>query len=182
MVALALLTGACQTRDPYVTGTVKRADGGAWRVETTQDRVTGERHPSAYVMAMASSSKVDYPKLSALELSCFAGDPIVRLAFRFKVGSSRASEFGYRFDEKPGREATVRYLANYMTVVMEDKADVAAFAKDLKDSARLYVRINSLTHGRTAVEYPVAGGEGAMIAGFAQCPLAPDKTAKRAGS
>jgi hypothetical protein len=43
-----------------------------------------------------------FPKNALLQLVCFKNEPIVRFALEVKIGSTRNSELGYRFDEKPG--------------------------------------------------------------------------------
>jgi hypothetical protein len=57
-----------------------------------------------------------------LQLSCFKGSPIIRrLGFVVRVGSTRNSVLGYRFDDKPGREVEARFLQGHRTVVIEDE-------------------------------------------------------------
>jgi len=69
-----------------------------------------------------------------LELGCFKGKPSVGFAFAFDVGSTKDSEFGYRFDAKPGRQISPRFLSKHKTIVIEAKADVEQFAAELTAS------------------------------------------------
>ena len=43
-----------------------------------------------------------FQKNAFLQLGCLKNEPIVRVALEVKIGSTRNSELGYRFDEKPG--------------------------------------------------------------------------------
>jgi hypothetical protein len=96
----------------------------------------------------------------------------VRFAFYFKVGSDTNSMLGYRFDDKPGHDnVNVRFLQQYKTVVIEDKAEVIRFASELAGSRALVVRIRSINAGRTLAEFSVDGANAALEAGFAGCPL-----------
>ncbi len=62
-------------------------------------------------------------------------------AFAFDVGSAKDSEFGYRFDAKPGRQISPRFLSTRKIIVIEAKADVARFTAELTASNVLYVQI-----------------------------------------
>ena len=166
----ATALGAC-ARDPYVS-TANTAPSGNWRIERQIDRITGAPISSALLTTRNSSnSAAPYPKPATLQLTCFGKQPIVRFAFEFKVGSERTSLLGYRFDEKPGREISARFLQDDKSVVIDDKAAVVQFASDLISSQDLYVRIRSLKDGRSTADFKVDGSQGAIEAGFAGCPL-----------
>lgn len=95
--------------------------------------------------------------------------------FEFDVGTSNDSEFGYRFDKKPGHQIGPRFLSNRSTVIIEAKEDVAQFVSGLAASNALLIQIRSLTNGQTTAEFDVGGAKEAIAAAFAGCPL------KRAG-
>lgn len=184
MCVAAVTLGSCVTaRDPYVSSAGAKPVGN-WRIERQQDRVTGAPLSSAFLMtASSSNSAVDFPRPAQMQLSCFKDEPVVRLSFNFKVGSNRNSMLGYRFDDKPGREAEARFLQDFRTVMIEDTAEVAQFVKELATSKVLYVRIRSLNAGRTAAEFKLDGAPAAIEAAYADCPLPADKPrAKRAGA
>lgn len=79
---------------------------------------------------------------------------------------------GYRFDDKPGRDdVRARILHGYQVMVIEDRAAVADFIRDMAGSRTLYIRIRSLNAGCTTAEFDLAGSTAAIEAGFAACPL-----------
>ena len=173
VLGVALAIGGCM-RDPYVTSEGEALSGN-WRIARQADRVTGTTLPSAGIVALASNSFADFPKPSMMQLTCFDGKPLVRFGFEFKVGSDVNTTLGYRFDDKPGRDniAGTRFMLKSDTVLIEDPADVARFVDDMRGSQMLYVRIRSITHGRTTIEYKLDGSEPAIKAAFADCPLPP---------
>ena len=176
---LALPLAGCPARDPIVS-TSTPAPVGNWRIERQTDRITGAPLSSAFLTTRNSSnSAVAFPQPAMMQLSCFKQAPLVRLGFQFKIGSNVNSEFGYRFDEKPGREIKARFLMDFKTVVIEDKADVAQFLGELETSAVLYVRIRSLNMGRSSAEFRLEGGAEAIKEALAGCPFSPAQTAKR---
>ena len=175
----ALILSACAARDPIVS-TSQATPSGNWRLERQIDRITGAPLASAFLMTPnASNSAVEFPRPAMLQLSCLKSEPVVRFGFEFKVGSNRNASLGYRFDEKPGRETDARFLQDYKTVVIEDKAELAQFVSELATSNVLYVRIRSLNFGRTAAEFRLAGAPAAIEAGFSGCELATGRTVKR---
>ncbi len=170
LVGVALLTAACQMRDPYVSLS-DTTRSGAWQIDRQTDRVTGATLPSAATMGTASSSNDPYPRWAQLQLTCFEKQPLVRFAFAFKVGSDKNSTLGYRFDDKPGHDsANSRILTGYTVAVIEDRAEVIRFVEELATSQILYVRIRSLNAGRTSAEFKLDGAPAAIAAGFADCP------------
>jgi hypothetical protein len=167
----ALLLGACVARDPTVS-TANAVPSGNWKIERQVDRITGAPLSSAFLMTRTvSNSTVVFPQPAMLQLLCFKSQPTVRIAFPFKVGSVHNSEFGYRFDEKPGHEAVARFLAGYTTVIVDDKAEVAQFVSELATSNELYVRIRSLTAGRSTADFRLDGAPAAISAAYAGCPV-----------
>ena len=182
LVILALLLSACAGRDPYVSNAAA-VPSGNWQIDRQVDRITGAPLSSAMLMTNRSSnSAVDFPHPAGLQLTCFKDEPIVRLSFDFKVGSNRNAFLGYRFDDKPGREVDARFLQNFTTVVIEEKADVAQFVSELATSEILYVRIRSLNFGRTTAEFRLNGAPAAIEAGYAGCSLSTDKPPRRRGA
>jgi hypothetical protein len=175
-VMLALLLGACSGRDPLVSNAGAKPVGN-WRVEHQTDRITGAPLSSAFVIAPgASNSAVDFPRPASMQISCFKDQPTIRFGFEFKVGSNRNSVLGYRFDDKPGRDVQARFLQNDMVVVIEDKAEVEAFLKELAASNLLYVRIRSLNAGRSTAEFRLDGAPAAIESALAGCyPPAPPR-------
>jgi hypothetical protein len=171
---MAMVLGACATPDPYVANPATTTSGN-WKIEKQVDRITGVPVPSAMlVIDNASNSFAEYARPASMQLTCFEGKPMVRFAFEFKVGTDPNSIIGYRFDEKPGHDnVATRFLQEYRTVVIEDRAAVAAFANELATSSVLIIRIRSLAAGRTTAEFKLDGAPAAIEAAFAGCPLTP---------
>lgn len=167
-VLVAALLGGC-VRDPFVEFD-QDTRSGDWWIARAIDRVTGDELPAAYVFASASNSNEDFPLASSLQLTCLGQQPIVRFAFAFKLGRTRNSVLGYRFDDKPGHENVPSRIATQV-VVIEDKAAVAQFVSELKGSSKLYMRLRSLTAGRSSAEYPLVGSEEAVQAAFSKCSM-----------
>jgi hypothetical protein len=94
----------------------------------------------------------------------------VRFSFEGKVATTQSNEFGYRFDDKPGRQITAGFLGNDRVAVIEDSAAVAQFLDDLAAAKTLYVRVRSLGFGRTTAEFNVEGAAVAIAATTAHCP------------
>jgi hypothetical protein len=176
---LALPLAGCLGRDPIVSSSAA-APVGNWRVERQTDRITGVPISSAILTTRNSShSEVPFPQPAEPQLACFKEAPIVRLVFGFKIGSNVNSEFGYRFDDKPGHDIKARFLMDYHTVVIEKPAEVAQFLDEMQSSGVLYVRIRSLNMGRSAAEFRLEGASDAIKEALAGCPPAPAQTAKR---
>jgi hypothetical protein len=172
------MLGGC-ARDPYVT-----ADGetmaGNWFIAHQTDRVTGAELPSAIVFALASNSYVDYPRASQMQLTCVDRKPVVRFAFDFRIGNDRDSVLGYRFDARPGHEnVEARVLRGQKILILEDDTALALFLSELPGASKVYVRVRSMTLGRTAAEYELDGSAAAMRAAYADCPMPPPPGPKR---
>ena len=175
----APLLGGCSARDSYVSAAVA-TPAGNWRIERAVDPITRAPLSSALLTTRASSnSAVPFPRPAMLQLTCFKGEPLVRFSFEFKVGSGRNSVLGYSFDETPGRETNARFLQDYKTAVIEDKAEVAPFVKELAAAKVLHVRIRSLNAGRTTAEYHLDGARAAIEAAFVECPLSGARRAQQ---
>ena len=78
-------------------------------------------------------------------------------------------------DKVPGS----RVLPGHQVIVIEDRAAVADFIRDLNGSRVLYVRIRSLNAGRSTAEFNLDGSAAAVQAAFAGCPLTPPVEAGR---
>jgi hypothetical protein len=177
IVAMAALPlAACAPRDPYVSSLNTNTTGN-WRVERQVDRVTGAPISSAFLNTRAvSNSAIIFPRPAQMQLLCFKQQPAIRIVFNFKVGSNKNSEFGYRFDEKPGRQPEVRFVDDFKSVVIEDKAEVAQFVSEMVTSNVLYMRIRSLNAGRSSAEFHLDGAPAAIAAAFASCPVTQSAT------
>src|SRR4029078_1774071 len=172
-----LLLAGCAARDPVVSMS-EIGPAGNWQIEKTTDRVPGQPISNAMMMSLASHSSQPFPHKSMLQLQCFKSDPIVRVLFDTKIGSTRNSEVGYRFDDKLGREtATVRFVDDDKSFVIEDPTELASFIPELNRSHVLYFRIRSFTSGRTGVEFKLDGADAAVAAAYASCPLKPPQPA-----
>jgi len=172
-----LLLAACAGRDPVVSLS-ETSPAGNWQIEKTIDRVTGQPISNAMLMSLASHSSQPFPHKSILQLQCFKSEPIVRVLFETKIGSSRNAEVGYRFDDKPGKDsAAVRFVDDSKSFVIEDRAELASFIPELTRSHVVYFRIRSFTSGRTSVEFKLDGAGAAVAAAYANCPLKPPEAA-----
>jgi hypothetical protein len=169
-IALGLLLGAC-ARDSYVSTSANTQPSGNWKIERQTDRITGKAISSALLQTRnAAHSSVNFAQAAGLQLTCFENHPVVRISFDHKIGSDKNSTLGYRFDEKPGRDDVAsRTLLGYQVIIIDDKAAVSQFVDDLAGSNTLYVRIRSLSAGRTTAEFRLDGSEAAVQAAFADC-------------
>lgn len=179
LLPISLLLAACQTKDAFVTSPGRAESIGDWKIENQTDRVTNQPLSSAFVMAMASNSMTGNPKPAQLQLLCFDKQPVVRFAFEFKIGAELNSEFGYRFDDRPGHDNIgVRILKGNNVAMIEERAAVQRFVDELANSHMLFVRVRSLNMGRTAAEFKIDGAPKAIEAAFANCPIVPTKPAR----
>ena len=174
---VAFVLGGCAL-DPFVTigGETYTSYAGNWLIEDNVDPITGIAVPSARVFTIRSSSaSLEYfAKPASMQLTCSDKDPVVKFSYDFKVGSSPNSIFGYRFDEKPGHDnVNVRFLHNAKAIVIEDRATVVQFVRDMESTKRLVVRSRSFNAGRSVTEFDVDGSAPAIKAAFASCPLEP---------
>jgi hypothetical protein len=153
-------------------------DAGNWKIERGHDRILGK--PSAVAQLNARSRNAheaerrylhDQLQIGSLQLTCFDNAPVIRLEFSHRIGSNRTSTLSYRFDENPGRDAKVRFLATYKIAVIEDAKEVAQFVEQLRASNKLYVRIVSHVAGTSDVEFALKGAPAAVDAAFQSCPV-----------
>ena len=175
-----LLLGACVTRDPAVSVS-NATTSGNWKIERQIDRITGTPLPSAQLMtANSSNSAVTNARPAGLQLTCFEQKPLVRISFEFKIGTDNNTILGYRFDDKPGHDNVAsRILGGHQVIVIEDRASVADFIRDMSGSRTLYVRIRSLNAGRSTAEFKLDGSDAAVKAAFADCPLSGEPAKRR---
>lgn len=82
---------------------MEKPDYGRWTVEPRTDPLTGAPIATAYIKIDRLDFITGRVNSPALQLMCFRGAPVVRIAFNVKVGSNRSAELTYRFDDRPGR-------------------------------------------------------------------------------
>lgn len=174
LVAAALL-GGCAL-DPFVTilGETYTGYAGNWLIEDNIDPITGTSVPSARILTIRSSSaSLDlFAKPATMQLTCSGTDPVIKFAYDFRIGSSLNSIFGYRFDERPGRDTiNARFLLHAKSVVIEDRATVAQFIKDMEGATKLVVRTRSFNAGRSVTEFDVSASVLPVQKAFAGCPF-----------
>lgn len=174
---LALALAACAGASAPVTSPVASAPpAGEWKIERREDRIAGKPQATALLITRSRNARIARERpglgqLASLQLLCFDNRPIVRLHFNYRVGSKRSAKVAYRFDDKPGRNAPVRFLPDFQTMVIEDEEDVARFAAELRAADVLVVRVASLIVGQSVAEFRVGGAPAALEAAFADCPL-----------
>lgn len=176
---LALVLGGC-ANNAYFTSQNSTASGN-WRIDQKIDRVTGAPVAGAVVDTLNSSQTGQFATRPAfIQLTCFERQPIVRIAFQFKIGADRNTNLGYRFDDKPGHDdVDSRVLFGNQVIVIENRPAVSQFIADLAGSNVLYLRLRSLGGTGTTAEFKVNGGEAAAQAAYADCPLTPDPPVRR---
>ena len=180
-IAFGALLSAC-VRDPIVTAANTTAAGN-WRIEREVDRITGAPISSAHLgTRTVSNASVVFPPPADIQLTCFKDQPVIVFAFLFKIGSTRNAELSYRFDDKPGHMAQVRFTDDYQRAVIEDRNEVARFTDEMATSNVLYVLIRSINRGRTSAEFRPEGAPAAIGAAFAGCPLNAGLPAKRSNT
>jgi hypothetical protein len=165
----ACVLGGCVTTTP---------DAGNWKIERGYDRILGKPTGVAELTARSRNEQQRerlYPRgelqLGSLHLVCFDNAPVVRFHFNHRVGSNRTSTLSYRFDEKPGRDVSVRFMQTYSTAVMEDPQEVSRFVEELRTSGKLYIRIMSHVAGTSTVEFSLKGAPLAIEAAYQTCPV-----------
>jgi hypothetical protein len=171
MAMIAGVLGSCAARDPAVSSSDTMAAGN-WKIERPIDRITGAPLASAMLSTPSSHTSEPFPKHVLMQLTCFNQAPLIRFAFEVKVGTTRNAVLGYRFDDKPGHEINARFLNDDKVAVIEDGADVTQFIDELSSAQLLYLRIRSLSFGRTTAEFHLDGAPAAIAAAFANCPAA----------
>ena len=173
VVILACCVGGCMTAGggPSTTTVTAAPSAGDWKIDRKLDPVTGVGIGAWVASSRVTSRTRVFPRPAFVQLLCFKNEPLVRLKFDERIGSNRSASLAYRIDENPGREPAVRFLSDYKTVVIEDRKDVAAFAKDVATASEFRVSITSLTVGKTSATFPVRGAPAAIEAAFAECPI-----------
>ncbi len=153
---------------------------GNWRIERRADSIAGANSTAVLPLNYSANFLTGELRTGELRLLCFKRQPVVRIAFNYKIGSNKTAALAYRFDDNPGHEAEARFLQDYKTVVIEDLPEVGRFLAELKSANKLFVRIDSLTIGRTNIELGVEGAPAAIDAALAQCPLSAAQPERRA--
>jgi hypothetical protein len=177
-ITASLLAACVTTRDSYVSNANAKV-AGDWRIETAVDPITRKRLASAFVTTLSSHSLVPYPQAAMLQLTCFDNERVVRFSFETKVGSNRNSVLGYRFDENSGRETKARFLQNDRIVMLEDRAEVEQFTRELATAKVVHIRIRSMNTGRSTADFRVNGAPAAIEAAFAECAPRNDPPTRR---
>lgn len=171
LAGAAILLAACGHSNYAHPGLVPV---GKWTIEQNIDPITNAPVSDSILPTMhVANSNVPFPPPAKMQLMCFKQRPTVFVSFGIKIGSSRNAEVGYRFDEKPGHEPTVRIVDDYKSLIIEDPKEVAQFVNELATSDTLVLRIRSLNAGRTSAEFKVAGAPDAIAAAYVNCPLKP---------
>ena len=145
---------------------------GTWKIEQRTDRVTGTPSTTSTLNVNAISPITGNLYTGELQLLCFKNQPVVRIAFNYKIGSNRSAAMAYRFDDNPGREAEARFLLYFWTIVIEDPAEVARFIEVMKPASMMFLRVDSLVVGRTTMQLAVRGAPAAIDAAYSTCPPA----------
>jgi hypothetical protein len=148
----------------------ERPGAGNWKFVKRTDLVLGTVTVVRLYLQSYDFNKNEI-EYTELELSCFKQQPVVKLQFPFKVGSNRSATLAYRFDEKPVRESSARFLQDFRTIVLEDKNEVADFIKELGTAQMLALSVDSLIVGRTSLRLKVQGAPQAIEAAYAACPV-----------
>jgi hypothetical protein len=176
VVFAALSLGACASSETLTTALAPEAAGSAvdWKIERRADRVS-DVSTAVYVRTSGFDNAGWRFHNTILQLMCFKGEPIVRVAFDLKVGSSRSASVAYRFDDRPPREVAARFLNDYRTVIIEDRDEVARFAAEISTAEKVTIRISSLIAGQTSIGFRVRGGAAAIETAYADCPLQNDR-------
>lgn len=181
-LVLALALSACGSHTvglappPETTGAASASAAppqatGKWRFNRNVDRATGQSVGKAFV----ETDQVTllrgqlFAKPAFVQLQCFKDKPIIVVTFSQKVGANRSAQFSYRFNDKPPRQAKVRFHRDQMTIEIEDHASVQQFVADLHDAKKLFVSIDSLVIGPTRAIFPVESAGPAIAHGFANC-------------
>jgi hypothetical protein len=164
-VLLALWLCAC------TAGSSTGPSAGNWAISQQIDRISGGNTTKARLTAFTVSGNRQHLGLADIQLQCFDKRPIVRLSYPFRVGANSSAIVEYRFDQHPGRKANARFMPDFRTVVIDDRAEVTQIADGLSSSAVLYVRISSLYAGRAEAEFRVPGAGIAIDAAYGECPL-----------
>ena len=150
---------------------------GEWKVENRADQVANRPQYSAILVSRSRNARVETETFAiqyvSLQLLCFDHAPVVRFEFTHKIGANRNSRLAYRFDSNPGRDADVRILQDFRTIVIEDPRMVKTFVDELRGATQLHVQVSSLNFGMTVAEFKVEGAPVAIDAAYSGCPAQP---------
>lgn len=179
-IALAgCVTDSVGLTSPAANASAAAPSPGAWKFDQRVDRATGKSVGKAYVVTTRVTIRSGriFPKPAGLQLECFKDKPVVLIKFTQRVGSNRSASMSYRFDEKTPHSATIRFLPDQKSFVIEDPAAIRQFVEELNTANMLYVTVDSLVDGATRAEFPVQSAGPAIEAGFEGCPLSPQQNA-----
>jgi hypothetical protein len=173
---LALSVGACASTDATAPAALS---AGNWKIERSVDRISGAPAARVFLSTTAGNSRSRRAAPAIVQLMCYEERPIVRFAFDFRVGINKTAFLEYRFDAIAGRKANADILPDHKTILIAaDWAEVSQFVDALAASSILFVRVSSLSDGRTEAEFRTGGAPGAIETAYAACPL-PRSTAGR---
>jgi hypothetical protein len=146
---------------------------GAWKIDPRYDRISGATEATARLTQQIVDPRTLVSHAAILQLACFKGGPVVRFAFDFNIGSANSTTLSYRFDDKPGHPNVKAKLngRGIKVLLIDDRAAVAQFVDELATSSILYLRVVSLTAGRTNLNFRVSGAPAAIEASYATCPI-----------
>jgi hypothetical protein len=152
---------------------VPSSNTGLWKIDQRYDRITGTLAPTAMLRKQVVDPYTLVFHEAMLQLICFNGAPVVRFAFDFNIGSANSTTLSYRFDDKPGHPNVKAKLIGrgIKVLLIEERAAVAQFVNELATSNVLYLRIASMTAGRTNLDFRVTGAAAAIEASYAVCPI-----------
>ena len=159
-----LLLTAC------ITPGSERPGAGEWRFVKRSDPVLGTT-TAVRLYISRYDFKSETIVYTELELMCFKQQPVVRIHFPHKIGSSRSATLSYRFDERPVRESEAHFLQDFSTVVLEDTDEVAEFIKNLGTAQTLSLSVSSLVVGQTWARFKVQEASQAIETAYAECPV-----------
>src|SRR5581483_6085387 len=137
---------------------------GKWSIAERTDPITGRPAARVFLETTAYNGRTHRKGPAIVQLVCNNNQAAVRFAYWYRIGSNSTASLQYRFDKTPGGTVEARFLPDFKTVVIEEKAAVAAFVQMLERSSYLYVRVLSLPFGHTIAEYRTEGAPAAIAA------------------
>ena len=168
VLAASMLSGCAA--GGAVGATAQASTAGNWQITRGVDRVTGGTLTKVSLSASrTANTRYSSTPNALLQFACLKGQLIPHFQFAFQVGSKADSEILYRFDDRSSHSIQGHILRGLKIVVIDDKRETGPFLAELEQSAVLYLIVNSLTQGRTAAEFPVAGASAALAAVRAVC-------------
>jgi hypothetical protein len=156
------LLGACAGTNPLGPG-AEVMSSGEWQISKATDSVSGEKAANIQLISnKTSQGSLTFPGGAKLQLVCFNGQAVAHFQFGFQIGSKADSEISYRFDDKPAHTIKPHILRGLEMMVIENKAEVSQFMKELATANTLYLTINSLAKGSSAASFNVTGAAPAI--------------------